>query len=120
MKSEQTIHYYINLSLDDAIEFRDSLKSAIWDIARERDLEDLLSKSSFEIKVGEPAIDIGTLITVIITYFATKSVDVVSGKLVEKGVDKVGEAWSEIILPAIRNKFGENALVEKDENTDEN
>lgn len=110
-ESKITQYYYINLPLDEALEIRDSLEDAIWEIARQNDVEETLREAKFDIKIGQPAVEAGVAITVVVTYLATKLVDKVTDKALDKAIDTI---WSKIILPKLRRRFGKKALVEKE------
>ncbi len=93
--------YHINLSVDEALEVRDSLEALVWQVAKEEGVEDTLRRVDLRIAVGEPAIDPGILITVVVTYLASKTLDVLTEKAIEKVMDEAEEAWQRI-LPKIR------------------
>ncbi len=93
--------YHINLSVDEALEVRDSLAALVWQVAKEEGVEDTLRRVDLRIAVGEPAIDPGILITVVVTYLASKTLDVLTEKAIEKVMDEAEEAWQRI-LPKIR------------------
>jgi hypothetical protein len=112
---ERRYSYYINLPLDEALSIRDSLTAAIWEIASEEGVEEMLREAKFQVRPSELAIDAGAVITVVVTYLATKVVD----KTTDKAIDKMGETlrhiWLNKILPKIRDRFGEDALVDEDD-----
>lgn len=107
---ERRQEYFIQLPINEAIAVRDDLEKSIWEIARQEGVEDTLKAARFDIRVGKPAIDPNTLITVVITYLAIKTAD----KTYDKLYDQVWDAWTEKVWPVLKHKFGDTFLIEKD------
>lgn len=106
---ERSHEYFIQLPINEAIEVRDELESAIWEIARQEGVEDTLKEAHFDVRIGKPAIDINTVITVIITYIGLRTLDNTYDKL----YDKAWNAWVEKVWPGLKQKFGDTFLAEK-------
>lgn len=118
-EQEASYSYYIALPIGEAIQVRDGLEDVIWEIAREEGVEDTLRKADFRVRASEPAIDAGVVITVVITYIASKALDKVTDKVMDKVIDNTGKAlstiWLNRILPKLRQRLGQSALVDEDE-----
>ena len=106
--TKQNLYYYIDLPTDQALEVRSQLETTIWDIAQEENVATILRQANFQIILGQPAIEVGIAITVIVTYVGMKIID----KPVDEAIDW---AWGQIILPRLRKKLGKKALVDSDE-----
>ncbi len=115
MTERKEYTYYIKLPRNEALEVRDQLSDEIKAIARQKGEEETLREAGFEVRVGKPALDPGTLITVIITYIGMKAVD----KAIDHSLDHAWLVWQEKILPALKEKFGPDVLIEQDEEDDD-
>lgn len=115
----ETRLYYIKLPLAQALEVRDQIEETIWSIARTEDVEQTLQDAQFEVQAGKPALDPGTWMIIIIGWVAMKTVDKVTDKALDKAIDKTYEAWITKILPRLKQTFGDEVLVENEEDEDE-
>lgn len=108
---ERSHEYFIHLPINEAIAVRNELESSVWEIAKQEGVEDTLREAHFDVRVGKPAIDVNTIITVVVTYIGLKTLDNTYDKL----YDKAWDAWVEKVWPALKKKFGETVLIEKDQ-----
>jgi len=112
---EKTLLYYINLPVNDAVFVADRLEQEIWEIASEEDVEDILRKAQFNICISEPALDLGVLMSVVVVWMADKVFEKATDKVLERTFDRLEEVWREKILPKLRERFGNSALAEEEE-----
>lgn len=114
-----TLHYYIDLPIDQALEVREELEPTVWEIAREENAEEILRDADFRVIVGQPAIEVGTVITVVVTYIGMKiidkSVDEAIGWALDKAIETTTDLWTRVILPKVRERLGWNALSDDGE-----
>lgn len=111
----QVTHYYIDLPVEQAIEIQTQLDATIWAIAQEEQVEDILRNADFRVIVGQPALDPGTLITVVVTYVGTKIVDKTLDGAIDWTAKTTIELWEKLILPKLRKRLGDRALVADEE-----
>ena len=104
--------YYIDLPIDEALYVRDMLNESISEIASEQGVDEDLRQANFKIRASEPAIDAGVVITVVVSYLGMKLIDKITDKTLDKLIDEI---WLKKILPELRKRFGEKALVEEEE-----
>lgn len=116
--ARQILHYYIDLPTDQALEVRSQLEATIWEIAQEENVEAVLRESDFRVVVGQPMIELGTVITVIVTYVGMKIVDEAIGWAFDKAVETTSDVWTKVILPKVRERLGRQALVDSTEEMD--
>lgn len=111
--------YSINLPLDQALEVSSQLQELVWEVADEKEVREILEKSQFRVVVAQPALVEGAVITVVVTYLGGKIVDKITGRVLDKlldaSIEKVEEIWSKLILPELRKRLGNKALVEKED-----
>jgi hypothetical protein len=101
-----TLHYYIELPPEAALEVRDDLEPVIWEIARAHGVDEVLRDAQLSVEAGEPAIDLGIPIAVAVTFLALKTTNA--------GIGKAKQVWAQVILPDLRRRFGPRVLTPQD------